>query len=126
MIQRRSPNSQDHLHSYLYQKKIRNHINTFYFTQDIYDGNLGLAKYDDDFENRLPICFEILLVSHRLYNEARSLAKYEYTRQLRQQPQLYKDSHLRKRNTQTYSRVGVVALRPSRTKLPQHVRLMTL
>ena len=46
----------------------------------------------------------------------------EHTRQLRQRPQLY-DSHLRKRNSQTYSRVGVVTLRRSRTKLPQHVRL---
>lgn len=70
--------------------EIRNQIYTLYFTQDIYDWNLGLAIYNDDLEYELPTYFEILLVSRRIYNEARSMAKYEYTRQLQHRPQLYK------------------------------------
>lgn len=91
--------------------EICNQIYTLYFAQDIYDWNLGLAKYNDDFEYKFPIYFEILLVSRRIYPPAATTTT------------AIQDSHLRKRNAQTYSRVGVVALRRSRTKLPQHVRL---
>ena len=50
--------------------EIRNQIYTLYFKQEIYDWNLGLAKYNDDFEDKLPIYFEILLVSRRIYPPA--------------------------------------------------------
>ncbi len=50
--------------------EFRNQICTSYFTQDIYDWNLRLAKYNDDSEYKFPIYFEILLVSRRAYPPA--------------------------------------------------------
>ena len=38
----------------------------------------------------MPTYFEILLANRRIYKEARSIARYEYRRQLRLQPHVYK------------------------------------
>ncbi len=110
VIQRRIQNFQDHLYSYLYQEKFVTKSTPCTLSKKYMTGIW-------DWQNTTMIS-----KTSSQYISRFSLLVAEYTRQLRQRPQLY-DSHLRKRNAQTYSRVGVVALRRSRTKLPQHVRL---
>lgn len=69
--------------------ELRNQIYNLYFARDMYDSGIGWERRNRHLTKKRLTYFEILLASHQIYEEALSIAKYEYTRQLRLRRQRY-------------------------------------
>ncbi len=70
--------------------EIRNRIYTLCFAQNIYCSKVVFERQNRWLTEKRPTYFDILLVSRRIYKEARSIAEYEFMCQLRLRRQYYK------------------------------------